>query len=142
MLSNCKRVLFVDDEPFYADPFIRVLNNHVDVYFFRDAASASLALEEIASDSFLVIDVMMPPPTLDVAFETEDGQVTGLWLLRKHKARLLAKNIPVLVLTNKDIDVVEYYINENGLLDLNIQLRSKFSVTPEVLVEQVKSRKK
>ncbi len=130
-------VIFVDDEPFYADPFIKRLGRDFSVYFYRDANAANAAFGEIEGPAYIVVDIMMPPPGLDLNFETDYGQVTGLWLLSIHRERLKQLNTPIMVITNKDLDLVDVYLREMEIKDLNLKVMAKFAVSPDFLAQEI-----
>ena len=97
-------VFFVDDDRFFARPWIDRLRDRFDVLHFGDAEDARQAIVNAPHASCIVLDAMMPVPETASAKETAEGIATGLWMLEQIKEFVTATSIPVVMLTNRDPD--------------------------------------
>lgn len=108
MSSEKPIVLFVDDEPAFAQRYVEELEKHFQVVYLTDAGEALNVLVRRATEiKALILDVMMPTPKDVPDSETDDGFETGLWLLQAFRgvpgSRWL---MPVVILTNRRTDLI------------------------------------
>lgn len=132
-------VVFVDDDQFYSIPWIEELAGSFDVRYEQDAAEAVSVIAGIKTQIALVLDVMMPPPEGVPASETEDGQTTGIWVLRSTLNALQQYNCPVILLTNVELAKVKSYVSSLGENGLHIDIFPKKSAMPGKLLARVKA---
>jgi CheY-like chemotaxis protein len=105
-------ILFVDDEPRYAQRYVEELSR---AYAVEYVASTSLAIDLLVGQAdeveLLVLDLMMPHETAFDADETRDGIDTGLRLYERLRAH--RPSLPVIVLTNvSDENVLRRFDDE------------------------------
>lgn len=127
------RILFVDDEGFFARPYIEKLEKTFDVHF---CDSADEALQRINSDNKLkvvVLDIMMPCPTGIAATVTSDGLSTGLWMLKQIRELMVGRGLPVVILTNRMLNAVQEGVDQLDLPEGLVEILPK-SQTPNFLL--------
>jgi CheY-like chemotaxis protein len=109
-----KSILFVDDEPYNAKHPVESLRDAgYDVVFVANAESGLAYFLANAPDLCLVIlDYMMPTSAAVPASETLDGLATGNWFLRQARGQLESCALPVLILTNRNVETVRKEIAE------------------------------
>ena len=73
---NKKRVLFIDDEAFFAEPYIRELEGLFEVVLEETALGAIDAVHSDRNWDAIVLDIMMPSPENKNGI-TADGLDTG-----------------------------------------------------------------
>lgn len=123
-----KVVLFIDDEPQPSRYYREALQERgYAVEYCRTAESGVSYLEKRAAEvDVIVLDMMMPTPKGVPTAETEDGQLTGVWLLKKCRDVIEAGRFPVLVLTNSKRVALEALIIEQVTpLDWRLLVRTK-----------------
>jgi CheY-like chemotaxis protein len=134
-----KRLLFIDDEPFFAEPYIRELEKDYEVILEESAINAIDAVNSARNWSAIILDIMMPSPPEKLG-ATADGLDTGLWLLGEIIGSVKLARIPVIILTNRNLPRVEEAIDEIVEdLDLEVDLiivRSKIE-TPRFLLPRI-----
>jgi len=82
---------------------------------------------------------MAPPDGLDS--ETEDGHLTGVWLLRHVKDFVISANIPVVVLTNHyDMPTVRARIEILAELRRHVSIHGKYGISRQELPALVEAR--
>ena len=120
-----KPILFVDDEPYYARHSVESLQKagH-DVVLEESAESGLVYLRDNACSLGLVIfDYMMPTPKGVPEADTLDGLATGRWFLRQARELLESYNLPVLILTNRNVETVATEIGEFALMKVGKLIR-------------------
>src|SRR5689334_3746232 len=102
------QILFVDDEPYYAEHLVDALQKAgYKVVLQEDVRGALDYLTTAGGDlGLVVLDYMMPTPAGVPSAATLDGLATGRWFLRAAWPLLVAHGVPVLVLTNRNIESV------------------------------------
>jgi CheY-like chemotaxis protein len=134
------RLLFIDDELFFAAPYVTALEDAG--WYVRSAVTVEEALEAIRNDSEIaavVLDIMMPPP-LGVSAETCDhGLTSGIFFLESAAPHLIAKQLPVLILTNGSRDRVDAAIRVLALPDGLVEVRQKIE-TPRFYLPKAMQR--
>lgn len=106
-----KKILFIDDEPFYCKQYYRCLQQHFVSRFtlhLLDRADEGLEFIKSNGDVVLVIlDIMMPsPPQVDEEL-TDYGKNTGIWLLDVIREIAVKKNLKLFLLSNRGIDDIQ-----------------------------------
>jgi|SRR5665213_962639 len=99
MSKPLNRILFIDDDRYFARLYQERLSAQfvVDVCF--DVDHALVALRSDIPYLAAVVDVMMPPPN-GCEEETRNGLSTGIWLVKKARKEIEAKNMAVVFFTN------------------------------------------
>ncbi|MCG3129731.1 MAG: hypothetical protein FLDDKLPJ_00466 [Phycisphaerae bacterium] len=132
-----KRILFIDDEQFFATKYIEHLERLFEVTYCETVLEAFeiLSRQDTRYDG-VVLDVMMPSPK-GMEGPTANGLDTGLWFLDKCRAELGTWPIPVMVLTNrnpKDIrDAVSARKFNPQKVDVRHKLETPAFAFPDIL---------
>ena len=120
------KVVLVDDDKFWASTVIRELEKIFDVVYLQEAGEVLPYFEDNYDTDGIILDIMMDPPD-GVAGEAEDGQFTGVWILRQLVSLVKTANIPVVVLSNHhDIKEVERRIGELGEIVGHVTVHEKY----------------
>ena len=106
-------IVFVDDERFYALEYIDELKTLNRVEYFQCFLDAIEYVNGLDETFILILDVMMPPKTDEIAIKTQRGQSTGIWVLEQVFKTVNSLNCLVILLTNKDIQPSA--LSPNGL---------------------------
>ncbi len=129
-------VLFIDDEKFYARPYVEALEeNGFIVHSCFRAEDAAKFLQQNPQIGCIVLDIMMPTPPGVPASETNQGLDTGLYLLSKFADDVTSKRYPVLILTNRNPEAVEQGLGRLGLPEFLVEIRRKIE-TPAFYLPQ------
>ena len=135
------KILFVDDEVFFARPYVTELESKFEVSLWENSEGVVAELKANVDYCAAVIDVMMPPPNGMTAV-TLEGMDTGLWILRECRDVLIARKTPVVVLTNRSAPYVKETLSNMNFTPGLIVIHSKIE-TPKFylphLVEQLVS---
>ena len=138
-----KPILFIDDEPYYARHYVESLQKAGHTVVFEDNATSGLAylMNNASSLSLVILDYMMPTPDGVPETDTFDGLATGRWVLRQARDLLESYDLPVLVLTNRNVETVKTEIGEFTLMKVGklIRVRHKTETSRSylpVFVEQ------
>ena len=118
-------IFFIDDEAFFARRYIEELKGNFKVSF---CDSAIEAIDQIrGADEFraLVLDIQMPPPQGHSLQITNDGLDTGLWLLQEIREIVIARPLPVAILTNRLPQVIEAAVKKMSFPDQLIEVHHK-----------------
>lgn len=134
------KVVFVDDDKFYAYTWIEALRERYSVDHFSAADKARNNIPLTPKIQCIVLDVMMPTPMGVAEDETADGLETGLWLLRELRDFLQEGLIPVIVLTNRASEVIRQKIVEMNFPDDLVEVRFKLDVSSKRLPEIVRDK--
>jgi DNA-binding NarL/FixJ family response regulator len=122
----CYRVMFLDDETFFASAYLERLQEHFDVAYFDNARDGLVALHSDTAYHALILDIMMPT--------TEDTPPNilsvdmGLWLLSELKKKIMDGPLPVLVLTNRDVEHVRTHVAILGFTEGVIEVYRKIDL--------------
>ncbi len=102
-----KRILFVDDEPFFLDGLRRMLRGQESIWDMQFAASVDEALNKLSKDSFdaVIADVKMPGKD-------------GFELLKNMQSSPMMKDVPVIMLTGGDEIDLKRRALDTGAADL------------------------
>jgi predicted nucleotide-binding protein len=107
-------ILFVDDNPYYAYPFIAAVES--DGFEVMRASSADEALERCGATTFsaVVLDVMMAPGSQMGTIETRGGFQTGMVLARQ--IRRLQPSVKLVALTaSQDPEVTSFFKKDGSV---------------------------
>src|SRR5688500_12951592 len=119
-----EKVLFADDEPEYVADYRDELEKLFDVDFCQTAEESVQKIQN-ASYCALVLDVQMPPPKNLPLSATNNGVDTGLWVLEQSREVIVRNSLPVILLTNRNPEVVKSRVQEMGLAEQAIEIRPK-----------------
>ena len=115
------KVLFVEDDKFWARAYIRELQDSgFDVIYARSARDAVDLLNNSLDFDAVILDIMMPTPDEVADTVTEEGMSTGLWVLEQIKHLIAPNMLCVSILTNRDLAAVTEKINEIGNLQKDL----------------------
>jgi CheY-like chemotaxis protein len=126
-------ILFVDDEPEYVADYVEELKKSYHVDFCRTAQESVQKIRENNDYQALVLDVQMPAPEGLSPAATSNGVDTGLWVLREVQETIVKNSLPVILLTNRNPDIVKSGIQKLGLPDKGIEIRPKVYTSYEKL---------
>ena len=135
------RILYVDDEPNYAKFYVKKLEETYDVTYVEEADQAlALLSEQGAAFAAVVLDIMMPvPPETDDA-ETDSGFETGLWLLdRFRRSSGAVLPFPVVILTNRRVDLIKAGMERRQLDPGSVQIHRKIETPAFALPKLLKA---
>jgi CheY-like chemotaxis protein len=131
-----KRVLFIDDEPFFAEPYIRELARSFEVILEETAIGAIDSVNSVRTWDAIILDIMMPSPEGRQG-ATADGLDTGLWILSQIYDTAIAQNIPVIILTNRNLqrvmEVVDLLDCPEGLISVRPKIETPRFVLPHLV---------
>lgn len=120
------KILFVDDDRYFADRYVAHLETLFTVIRIHDAMEVIDYLQRYDDVKLIILDIMMPTPKGVPTSATDDGMDTGLWLLQELLGALSKRPTPVLIFTNrKDSDVMRIRIDEMGLPERLVVIRTK-----------------
>lgn len=132
------KILFVDDEKRWTEPYIRELEElqstgfHVHYEATVDGAW-SFFLKNQKDIVLLILDIMMAPGKLFIPEEARNGLRTGVRLYEKMRAE--APNLPIIMLTN----VSDERIKEKFAMEANCLFVRKPECFPYELVDKVRN---
>lgn len=135
-----QKIVFVDDDNFYASTWIETLRERFTVDHYDTADLARRAIPGTPGIKCIVLDVMMPTPSGIPADETASGLETGLWVLRELDGFVREGLIPVVVLTNRTSDVVKQKIYEMNFPEDLVDVRPKLETPRKKLLEIVRDK--
>jgi glycosyltransferase involved in cell wall biosynthesis len=133
------KILFVDDDQFYAQKYISSLEAGADVTILKTAEEAWLEIRDNAANyDCISLDVMMPPPA-EWSDDTLGGLFTGIEILRKCKDVLLKAQIPVFLLTNHETPTIKLAIKSVGLPDGLVTVARKIETPPSEFLDCIEA---
>jgi CheY-like chemotaxis protein len=118
-------VLFLDDEAFFASSYIERLQPDFDVHYHDNVREVLDALHSGKYDG-LILDIMMPTTK-----ETPGDVLSidmGLWVLSEVKKTIMDGPLPVLILTNRDVEHVRKHVTILGFPDGVIEVYRKIDM--------------
>lgn len=127
------KVLFVDDEAFKVKKWTLRLNEDFDVRLIDGAAAAISYFDENLDVMAMVLDFMMPTPPGVATSATEGDLATGAYVLRMLKDTLITLPCPVVILTNRDLKIVESAVAELSFPKGLVGVRLKSGLQPDEL---------
>jgi CheY-like chemotaxis protein len=126
-------ILLVDDELFFAKPFIDSLRGRFQVTFTDNVRDALKLITASTEFEVLVLDVMMPTPEGVAESTTSGGLNTGLWLLDQVAPRIKSGNLAVVLLTNRVPSQIMDDVQHVGISERRVRIVSKSQVPPSAL---------
>ncbi len=134
------KLLFVDDEPFFSQYYVKALEASYEVVYSSTVKEALEVLHRLSDLRLVVLDIMMPPPEPELEESTLAGLDTGLWFLREQMQTLVSRQIAAVVLTNRNKQHVEDYLRLTLAYPGNLYVvRSKIE-TPHFLLPAIVKR--
>lgn len=137
-MSTPKKILFVDDELFFAQPYLEELQKLSPVVILTTALEAE---EEIRNKEVkyvcLVLDVMLPPPN-GWEVKTKDGLDTGIEILRRCFQEITDRKLPVVVLTHRSLGYVRGEVDLINFPPELVRVEAKIETPPFHLTTVVK----
>ena len=130
-------VIFVDDDRFYAMHWIERLRDRFEVEHYVDAGDARKAILQSGQIRCLIIDVMMPTPSSVPEDVTAGGLITGIWLLQEIAVWITENSIPAIIMTNRELDLVQSAVNMIDLPQGLVEVRRKLDTNRNLLLELV-----
>lgn len=112
------KILFIDDDKFFANDYLLQLKLHFEVIVCYEADAAVAAFRDNPDIVGAVVDVMMPPPK-GREHETHDGYTTGVWVLHECRDAVIGNRIAILLFTNRNVGFVK---SETAFLGINPDL--------------------
>lgn len=135
--TDKEEILFVDDEAFFAARYIENLSREFTVHFADNATTALHRLENSLHIKALVLDIMMPAPHKVPLDQTAGGLDTGIWLLRQIQENHIAIwPFPVLILTNRNVDLVKTLLRDIQVSERYVEVRKKLD-TPAFIINTI-----
>lgn len=126
-------ILFIDDEAFFARPYVRELQKDHHVSFCESVVEAIDILKSNHDIRALVLDIHLPPPVNVPAIYADDGVKAGLWFLEETRNIVITRFIPVLILTNRSLKVVSEGVEELRFPEQLIEVHHKTDTPCEKL---------
>jgi CheY-like chemotaxis protein len=120
MNSSKHTIAFIDDEKTYAMRYVRELVAKFDTHYFDSASQGLKFCQDHPTLSAIVLDVMMPPPAEVDMEDVKDGLETGIWVLGKLRSHIIDKSIGVIILSNRNIDLIREAVAAVGIPVENI----------------------
>ena len=130
-------VIFVDDDRFYAMHWIERLRDRFEVEHYVDAGDAKKAILKSRQISCLILDVMMPTPSSVPEDVTMGGLETGIWLLHEIADWITENSIPAIIMTNRELDLVQSAVDMINLPPGLVEVRQKLNTNRSRLLELV-----
>lgn len=133
------RLLFIDDDLYYAKNYEVTLRSRFIVQVYNKAAQALDALEAPKEFCAVVLDVMMPPPR-GFASATDEGNLTGIWILKKRKMNIIKWSLPIVLLTHRATDLVQEELNKIAFPEGLVTIIYKTGTTAEKICRHVEAQ--
>lgn len=143
-MSNIKpKLLYIDDERYFARDYVSALSAAFEVYFCEDVDEARrLLCDPRHCFSAAVVDLQMPPPQNlpdNVVVESVDS---GLWLLEQAFDTIVIRPLPIIILTNREFPTFrerfESTIWPDKLVEVHIKYDTSSRKLAGILDEMVK----
>jgi len=99
-------ILIVDDQPWQIAKLKEELEDDYVCMEQPNPIDAAQLLQAGVDIDAIILDIMMPAPSIDLIHRTEQGLNTGFWFLEQMSDLLISKGIPVLIVSNRVIDVM------------------------------------
>lgn len=153
--TNLVRILFVDDDVFFAKGYLDELDKSYIPEIARTVYDAEREVNGPDIYACVILDVMMPIPEWwsddekeasnnvmiwpdsDV-LDAQHGLKTGIILLRRYRQVFIERNLPVIVLTNRQKREIESEISMLGFPPGLIEVRHKLETPSFVLPNLVR----
>jgi DNA-binding response OmpR family regulator len=123
METNRIRIVYIEDESFFASTMTRLLNEAGYMTVNAEDGEKGLALVMKEKPDLVLLDLVLP-------------KIDGKEILKRLKADESTKNIPVIILSNLSADSDQKETKSLGAADFFI----KAMTLPSVIVESVQKR--
>ena len=80
---------------------------------------------------------MMPTPSSVPEDVTAGGLITGIWLLQEIAVWITENSIPAIIMTNRELDLVQSAVNMIDLPQGLVEVRRKLDTNRNLLLELV-----
>jgi ActR/RegA family two-component response regulator len=127
-------LLFADDDSLTATYYRALLDRTFTVIYCDSVDQAVRFLRMSQPFAGFVIDMMMPQPSEDKDNETDDGMLSGIWLLKE--ARKGYPDAPAFILTNRVQDDIWELLEPYS----PVHFARKLEFPPEEFEELVRSK--
>jgi len=139
------KIVLIDDDKYWAKSAIRELSKIFEVVYLETAKKAMSYLDDRYDIDGVVLDVMMDAPD-EMEGETEEGQLTGVSVLRKIAPFVEVTNIPVIVFTNHhDIERIVDLVAAIASIKPHVTVEKKHELSrkelPPVLMARIRAVK-
>jgi len=128
-----EKILFIDDEPEYIDPYLDELEKTFRVVFCQSAMESIQWIRQDDTFRAVVLDIQMPAPKDLSPSSTNNGVDTGLWVLREVYNIIVERPLPVIILTNRRSDAVEVSVHKMGFPEQMIEIHQKINTSNKKL---------
>jgi len=132
MSKPVNRILFIDDDKYFARIYLEKLSAHFAVDYRQDVEGALAAFQSATPYVATVVDAMMPPPE-GCEMETSHGASTGIWLIKKVQKEIEERNIAVVIFTNLGAEAVIEECKRLQLPTDRLTVTSKYAVPSDML---------
>lgn len=136
-IENRRKVLFVDDEKFFARPYIERLETRYEVDFCESVEGAYRRIKANREYAVLVLDLMMPPPDELMTEQIVAFVDTGLWLLEQCYDEIVLGGFPTIILTNREFPTFRERFEAIGFPEDLVEIRPKYDTSSLKLLERV-----
>ena len=134
-----QHILFVDDERFFARDYIKALSTCYDVQFCEDVDEAkSILCNTDQQFAATVVDLQMPSPLVIPDDEVVHFVDSGLWLLERAFPNIVARRMPVVILTNREFPTFRDRFERIGFPSKLVEVHVKFNTSCKKLVSVIK----
>jgi len=143
------KILFIDDETFYMQPYVDDLEEkEADVLKITNAVDGIREIRDnMESNQFdcMILDVMMSPPD-GWGARTSNGLFTGVEVLKECQNEVIAVELPVLLLTNQKLEDVKARIDllkfPKDLVRVHAKLQTRPFFATGIVIELVEKWKR
>lgn len=133
-------VVLIDDDKFWASTAIRHLDERFSVVYIEESDKVIGYFSDNYDYDAVVLDIMMPSPD-GAAGETEDGFMTGIWILEQIEGFVIAAKIPVVILSNhSDLPRIEELVQDMHKLRRFVTVQSKYNTRRAELPPFIESK--
>lgn len=131
------KVVIIDDDTFWMIPYrTALLRRGLDVLY---AATVQDGLHALLDPNVRVVllDVMMPAqPPYDIE-EVEEGLSTGIRVLQDLRNRVISRELNVVLLTNRGVDIVRDRVAAAGFDEDLVRIYAKNETSPVLVGDLV-----
>ncbi len=108
------KILFVDDEQFKVGKWKRRLAKDYEVVPLSFAEEVLQYFEDHLDVMAIVLDFMMPTPPGVPESLTEGSLATGAYILERLRKKIINLPCPVVILTNRELKIVQEIVDGQG----------------------------
>lgn len=95
------RIVFLEDDRFYARPYVDKLRERFEVSYFDDPVDTVEFVRTNPEVDAMVVDMMMQAPRGIDPDIVNGGLSTGLWVLQQLRDHIVSRPVPVVILTHR-----------------------------------------